>query len=230
MNRICPITAEPLPPAEPGRILSKTACSRLRNAADGLAELMATINQMIAGNGRPKPEVPIRARATFPPAPLNLHVLAAIDDARDTLDIWANNLAQHANPSLRYTPGDWQAVQAIFTTYANLCAFWQHDNVEAGRLCVERVCEAIRHLQQIASPKEDAPMTARERDYATETLKSRAMPITPAIEAVRLLTGVKLNRQTIYSWERRGHITSRGTPKRFQVGELLSRVHTANVV
>ena len=50
-ERLCPITGELLPVTDPGRIVSQTACNRLRVATSDLTGLMGVIDALIAGEG-----------------------------------------------------------------------------------------------------------------------------------------------------------------------------------
>lgn len=214
----CPVTGEPLPLTDPGRAVSQTACNQLRVAASNLADIMTILDLMIQGTG--SDHTTTRTAPGSKP-PLNLGLLAKIDDDRDTIDVWANNLAQHVNPNLRYRPGDWQAIQAVFTQYADKCSHWRHGDINPGALCIERVTAAIQRLERIAFPRQEHKMNEFERLTAKVQLEQLELQIEPAREAVRLLTGRKLSRDTVYSWERRGKIKSVGDPKRFRVRDLL---------
>lgn len=222
MNRTCPITGQPLNPNDPAQIVSKEACKQLQHVTKHLATTMNCINQILQGAGKPPQETSTHTRQPFPPAPLNLHAFTAIDDARDTIDIWANNLAQHANPTLRYNPGDWHTIQAIFQTYAHHCQHWQTPHSQPGILCIQRVTNATQQLTNLINP----PTTTTNPTVALEQLKNKNLPIRQAAQTLTLLTGKHIPTSTIRSWKHRGHITTTGNPPRYNIQQLLTLCNT----
>lgn len=225
-ERYCPITGEPLPLTDPGRVVSQAACNQLRVAASNLADIMHTLDQMLQPGATPTSGGGGHTTPASRP-PLNLGLLATIDDDRDTIDIWANNLAQHVIPGFRYRPGDWHTIQAILTQYADKCGHWQYQGTLPGVHCIQRVTAAIRRLEAITSPPEHPPLTRIEQDAARERIAHARLTIGPATQTVQLITGRALPRHTVYSWERRGKISGTGQPKRYLVQELLDLQHAA---
>lgn len=204
---------------DPGRVVSRAAVNQFRTKVRDLADTMAVIDARIAGARHS--ENPRSMKPGSRP-PLNLAVLAAVDDDRDTIDVWANNLAQHANPSLRYRPGDWVAIEQILKHYAHLCGHWHYGDSLPGVLCIQRVTAAIDHLERVADPNRDQPhLTELQRLNARDNLRDAWLTIGPACEAVRLITGNCLAKKTVYSWEYRGKIEGEGEPRRYMIQDLL---------
>lgn len=220
--RVCPITGEPLPLTDPGRIVSQAACNRLRGATNDLAELMETIDEMIAGAGR-KPAGG-GSHVSGPRAPLNLGLLDAVSDWRDTIDLWASELLAYVRPGVRYRPGDWRTAEVIFQQYASRCSHWTQtwgDTVqETGAMCIDETIDAIRHLDRIANPRETLTQEL-SRDEAMAKLADVTLTIRSACETIRLLTGRELPTSTVRSWEHRGKITGQGSPKRYPISQLI---------
>lgn len=219
--RECPITFEPLPLDDQKRIVSQTACNQLRVAVSNLADIMSIIDQMIAGAGRPNSTTHTQPGSK---PPLNIGLLSTIDDDRDTIDIWANNLAQHVNPNLRYRPGDWATIQAILTQYADKCGHWTYGDTKPGVLCIQRVTAAIARLERIAFPPEQRQLTELERLAAEDRLKDTTLTIGPACEAVRLITGIDIKPSRVRKWKQRGQIDSIGEPPRYRIASLLDNM------
>lgn len=220
---ICPITGEPLPVSDPGRIVSRTACRKLKVACSNLTDLMSVVDQLVAGEGRAHENVG-GGHVGGPRAPLNLTILDAASDWRDTIDLWATELLRYVHPGMRRLPGDWRSAQQILTRYAERCAYWTETWGEqiqpTGAMCIDEVMEAVKRLEWIVNPRE-AEVVEVTTDEAVERLSAEAMTIRAACEVVRLMTGKVLPSSTVRSWERRGKIAAVGDPKRYPVMELV---------
>lgn len=220
--RLCPITDEPLPVTDPGRIASNTACNQLRAATNNLADLMATIDQMIAGAGR-KHDSNGNTHVAGPSAPLNLTMLEKADEWRDVIDLWATELLRHAQPGMARRPGDWTSAQAIFNQHAHSCGHWTQQwngqTQPTGAMCIDEVLDAVRRLEQLANPKEPATNELTTTDALTQ-LDGISLTIRNACQVITILTGQPLNPSTVRSWEHRGHITANGNPKMYPILDL----------
>jgi hypothetical protein len=183
---------------------------------------METIDEMIAGAGR-KPAVG-GSHVSGPRAPLNLGLLDAVSDWRDTIDLWAAELLAYVRPGVRYRPGDWRAAEAIFQQYANQCSHWTQTwggvVQDTGAMCIDETIDAIRHLDQIANPRETLTQELT-RDEAIDKLADVTLTIRSACETIRLLTGRELPTSTVRSWEHRGKIVGQGSPKRYPISQLI---------
>lgn len=220
---ICPITGEPLPVSDPGRIVSRTACRKLKVACSNLMDLMSVVDQLVAGEGRAHENVG-GGHVSGPRAPLNLTILDAASDWRDTIDLWATELLRYVHPGLRRLPGDWRSAQQILTRYAERCAYWTEtwgEQVQpTGAMCIDETIDAIRHLDQIANPRETLTQELT-RDEAMAKLADVTLTIRSACETIRLLTGKTLPAATVRKWEQRGKIVGQGSPKRYPISQLI---------
>lgn len=205
----CPITGQPL--YEPGMTVHPDALITLRTQTNNLVGLMETLDERLAGAGRPERAVRTSHMPGSKP-PLSVGLLDAIDDHRDTIEAWAWNIMQHVNPSFRFPRlHDWGLVQAVYQQHLRSLTTWEY----APAMCDE-LTDALTRLNRIIDPTDQTPA------HTTEDLPDRTMTMTPAIQAVQLLTGKPLPRHTVYSWERRGHLVSTGDPKQYSIRDLLT--------
>ncbi len=222
-ERLCPITGELLPVTDPGRIVSQTACNRLRVATSDLTGLMGVIDALIAGEGHTHAHG--SGGVAGPRAPLSLAVLDRVDDWRDAIDVWAGELLGFVRPGMGRRPGDWRAAQAIFTQFSDRCGYWtqqwQGQTQLTGAMCIDEVTFAIQQLEAIASPRETVTVEL-SKDEAIARLEGVSLTVREACQAAGLIVGRQLPPDTVYKWEARGKIVSTGNPRRFPVVELIA--------
>lgn len=208
----CPITGEPL--LNPGQTISQSAANRIKTQTRGLAALMNSIPEHLAEK-RGSEEGRRGSRPTSTP-PLNVHLLDLLDAHRDTVMIWAASLAAHVNPTLRFRNGDWQQVEAIYQQYADRALNWQH-----APTMIDEVLDALHQIEHALTPQTTPQLSEPEKEYAAGALLNRWLTITPACQAVQLLTGVQLSASTVRKWKQRGKIQTQGDPPRYKISDLI---------
>ena len=208
----CPITGEPLP--DPGQTVSRTALQNFRNRTNNIVGLMRDLDRRLAGEATPTRAVPTPAPPGSRP-PLNISLLAAIDDHRDTVETWAFHVMQHLKPMFRFPCGHaWNTIEAIYQQHATALAQW-----EQAPAMIDEVTHSLNTLERYAGHVAPAQILA-----TVEDLPDKQLTIGNAVAAIRLATGKHLPKQTVYSWERRGKIKSSGDPKRYSMRDLLALV------
>lgn len=209
MTTYCPITGEVLP--NPGQTVALSALQKLRAETNNLTGLMSDLDARLAGAGRPTGEH-VRTMPGSQP-PLSLGFLTLIDEHRDTLEAWAWEIMQHINPSWRMLDHTWARVQAIYQQKLLDLTTWEY-----APTMIDEVTDALGYLKRAAGYVEPVTYT----NTTIEDLPDKWLTIGPAATAIFHLTGKPLPKQTIYSWERRGKIESKGDPKRYSMRDLLA--------
>ena len=208
----CPITGEPLP--DPGQTVSRKALIDFRNRTNNIAGLMCDLDRRLAGEATPTRAIPTPAPPGSRP-PLNLSILAAIDDHRDTVEAWAFHVMQHVSPAFRFPrPHAWNTIEAVYQQHALGLAQWEYSPA-----MIDEVEYSLKVLEKYAGHTMPAKILA-----TVEDLPDKHLTIGTAVAAVKLATGKHLPKQTVYSWERRGKIKSSGDPKRYSMRDLLTLV------
>lgn len=191
----CPITGEPL--LNPGQTVSHHALQTLRTQTNNLTGLMTAINTLLEGAGKPQRSVQTRSIPTSRP-PLNLHILNQVDDHRDTLEIWAFHIMQHANPTWRMPKAhDWATIQAIYQQHLPNLTQWEY-----APTMIEETTHALTQLTNTTNPnpKPAHPIEPNE-------LTDRYLTPENCRTALKLHWNIDLPTSTIRSWKHRGHIT-----------------------
>ncbi|WRS30586.1 hypothetical protein U6G28_02550 [Actinomycetaceae bacterium MB13-C1-2] len=212
-QRICPITGEPLPPADNKAVISRKAADDFKNACLGIARLMEQGQQALTPSrgssegGRPRP-------GSKPP--LNLHALSVLSEAQAIIELWAADILQNQYPGASFVPGDWATVQQIYQ-HADLVHFYPSPDM------IPEVDHQIRRLKSLTEPRQvDTRLTELERLAKLDRLKTSWLTIDNACKAVTLYTGRPLAKRTVYNWIDAGKLTSDGHPARINMAELLA--------
>lgn len=211
-QRLCPITGQPLPPADQKAVISRKAADDFKNACLGITRLMEQAQQALTPSrgssegGRPRP-------GSKPP--LNLHALSVLSEAQAIIELWAADILQNQYPHASFMPGDWQTVQQIYQN-ADLVHFDPAEDM------IYEVDHQIRRLKSLTEPRQvDTRLTELERLAKLDRLKTSWLTIDNACKAVSLYTGKRLARSTVYSWIDAGKLTSDGHPARVHFADLL---------
>ena len=206
----CPITGEPL--LNPGQTVSHHALQTLRTQTNNLTGLMTAINTLLEGAGKPQRGVQTRSIPTSRP-PLNLHILNAVDDHRDTLEIWAFHIMQHANPAWRMPKAhDWHTIQAIYQQHLPNLTQWEY-----APTMIEETTHALTQLTRATYPTSNTRATVEHLDIADMWLT-----ITPACQAVTMHSGRRLPTSTLDQWGTSGKVRHYGTPRRYSLEDALN--------
>lgn len=212
-SNVCPITGEPF--TMPGQTVALSALVVLKTETNDIVNLMALLDQRLAGEDRPTRDVETHSVPSSRP-PINIPLLAAIDDHRDTIRGWALDIMAHVNPSWRMPAGhQWATVEAIYEQHLPKLAQWEY-----APLMVRQLEDALDALKRLAGLIE--PPTFK--NVTIDDLPDKKLTAVVAANAVQHITGRPFSRSNLYNWERAGKLEAYGDPKKYSMRDILALI------